>query len=453
MKLSFRRLNLALLSAAMCAGSVLAEDQKQPVPTPANQTSAPTPPGLIHARPANPKDDPNLKPKVTGDGVPGAPHPAAAPLEALPQGKGLLTFEETTHDFGKVYDTTPRKWSAKFKNTGTERLSITQVRPGCGCTAAQLSKNDYEPGEEGTIELTWNPTGVGEVTKPVTITSNDMNEPNKVINIKATMVPLVKLDPMFLQGGTIQAGTERAMRLQLLSRDAGFTIKSVDFENQQAMPWKEMPDESKSTDENYPGRKIIEFTVPKDAPVGSFMRSMNIKVVAKIEGEPEARENSYNVRCFANIVGDLLATPAFVTVAGAKPNAGFESSATVTSRTGKAFTIKSAEVADMNPSTVTGLTVKTEQLADNKGWKVTLTGNVGDYVGPFRGSIRLVTDVEREGPTLIPFSGMSMTVQPIAPANIPGAQPAVPANTSPVAKPNTPVSSPAPAPAPGNPKN
>ncbi len=455
----FHLLSVATVLAASFVATAFADDKPVPAPAPA---PAATPTQSQPEPVPGQRIDPNRLKDATRNALPGAVAPGtinpgnppamsapAASVPAVPTpGKGILTFEETTHDFGKVYDTTPRKWSCKFKNAGTETLTISQVRPGCGCTAAQLSKNDYAPGEEGTIELTWNPVGQGEVTKPVTITSNDMNEPNKVINIKATMVPLVKLDPMFLQGGTVQAGTERPMRLSILSRDKDFTIKNIEFD--QPMTWKEVPDETKTNDDNYPGRKMVEFSIPKDAPVGSFMRSITIKVLAKVDGETEARESSYNVRCFANIVGDLLATPAFVTVANAKPNTPFESTATVTSRSGKAFNIKSAEVADMNPTNVTGLTVKTEQLPENKGWKITLAGNTGEYVGPFRGSIRLVTDVEREGPTMIPFSGMSMNTQPMPPAGIPGAAP-TPANTSPVAtpKPAAPAA-PAPAPAPAS---
>lgn len=394
------------------------------------------------------KPAPAPMPAAPAPGQPGQPfNPGATPgvAQPLPQGKGLLTFAETDHHFGKVYDTTPRKWVAKFKNTGSEKLVISQVRPGCGCTAAALSDYEYDPGEEGQIELTWNPTGIGEVSKPVTITSNDMNEPNKVINIKATMVPLVKLDPMFLQGGTIQAGNERPLRLVVQSRDKDFQIKTIDFENNISMPWKEVPDESKVVDESYPGRRAIEFMIPKDAPVGSYMRSMNIVVAAKIDGQTDPTESRYNVRCFANIVGDLMATPAYITIASARPNTPFEQTVTLTSRSGKAFEIKSAEVIDVNPPSVAGLTAKAEALPENKGWKLTLAGNPGQFVGAFRGTVRLVTSNTAEGPTLVPFSGMSMQAPTAPPA------PSMPAAATPA--PGTPGANPPVNPTQATPKN
>lgn len=432
---------LALVSAfSVAPGVAFGAEPPASTPPPAPAPAPAAEPAGDHGRPVDPsrvkeltrdtlRTDITKGEPVRPAGAPFQPLPgtiaAPAPAQPLPQGKGVLTFEETAHDFGKVYDTTPRKWLVKFKNTGTEKVVISQVRPGCGCTAAALTKYDFEPGEDGTIDLTWNPTGIGEVSKPVTITSNDMNEPNRVINIKATMVPLVRLEPMFLQGGTIQAGNERPVRLTLMSRDPNFTIKAIEFENNQTMAWKEVPDESKVVDETYPARKALEFMVPKDAPVGSFMRSANIVVMAKVDGESEPKESRYNIRAFANIVGDLMATPAYITVAGAKPQTAFESSVTITSRSGKPFEIKSAEVVDVAPASVAGLTAKAEALPENKGWKITLSGNPGSYVGAFRGSVRLATSLESEGPTVIPFSGMSM--QTVSPA---------PAMSTPVVSPN-----------------
>lgn len=462
-----RRLVAASLVTAVGASGVLAQNApSQTPPTAAPGGSPATAPATAPApQPSGvpvPKDDPKRLTEVErkpGE-APAKPAPAGTPYQTpaspgsvpippvVPQGKGVLTFEETTKDFGKVYDTTPRKWVAKFRNTGTEKLTISAVRPGCGCTAAALTKYEYEPNEEGSIEFTWNPTGIGEVTKPVTVTSNCMNEPNKVLSIKATMVPLVKLDPMFLQGGTIQAGNERPLRLVLQSRDKEFTIKSIDFENNQTMAWKEVPDESKMVDESYPGRKAIEFMIPADAPVGSFMRSVNITVLAKPEGASEAAESKYNVRAFANIVGDLMSTPAYLTVSGAKPQTPFETSVTVTSRSGKPFEIKSAEVVDVQPPAVAGMTAKYEALPENKGWKVTLSGNPGSYVGAFRGSVRLITSIEKEGPTVIPFSGMSMQSVPPAPASMtpPNATPGAPMTPqpAPVAQPPVQPTQPAP---------
>ena len=46
----------------------------------------------------------------------------------------VISFDKVHHDFGRI--TPDRKVSAKYRvtNTGNAYLSITQVRPSCGCT-------------------------------------------------------------------------------------------------------------------------------------------------------------------------------------------------------------------------------------------------------------------------------------------------------------------------------
>jgi hypothetical protein len=39
----------------------------------------------------------------------------------------------------------------RFKNTGSETITIREVKPSCDCTAARLEKQTYRPGESGTI--------------------------------------------------------------------------------------------------------------------------------------------------------------------------------------------------------------------------------------------------------------------------------------------------------------
>ena len=53
-----------------------------------------------------------------------------------------------TYDWGTV---APGKLTTtvEVKNTGAQDLKITEVRPGCGCTAAPIDKNLLNPNEIG----------------------------------------------------------------------------------------------------------------------------------------------------------------------------------------------------------------------------------------------------------------------------------------------------------------
>jgi len=96
-----------------------------------------------------------------------------------------IKFENTTYDFGKIKEE-GGKVTGKFvfTNVGNEPLELTNVRPGCGCTAANYTKGAIAPGEQGYIEATYNPYNrPGAFNKNIRVTTN---EPKFLENDKAT---------------------------------------------------------------------------------------------------------------------------------------------------------------------------------------------------------------------------------------------------------------------------
>jgi len=96
-----------------------------------------------------------------------------------------IKFESTTYDFGKIKEE-GGKVTGKFifTNVGNEPLELTNVRPGCGCTAANYTKGAIAPGEQGYIEATYNPYNrPGSFNKNIRVTTN---EPRFLEDEKAT---------------------------------------------------------------------------------------------------------------------------------------------------------------------------------------------------------------------------------------------------------------------------
>ena len=90
-----------------------------------------------------------------------------------------LTFEKTTHDFGKFSEEAPIvTYTFKFKNTGKAPLVIHQAVASCGCTVPEYTKEPIKPGEKGEIIVTYNGTGrfPGKFRKTITIHSNAEND-------------------------------------------------------------------------------------------------------------------------------------------------------------------------------------------------------------------------------------------------------------------------------------
>lgn len=97
-----------------------------------------------------------------------------------------IFFPVSEHDFGKVKEGKSVDYTFKFMNKGNSLLEIKSVNTSCGCTAAMTSSKKLEPGKEGTIRVEFDTTNrTGEVTRTIAVNSNDPDEPNKILIIKA----------------------------------------------------------------------------------------------------------------------------------------------------------------------------------------------------------------------------------------------------------------------------
>lgn len=71
-----------------------------------------------------------------------------------------ITFSETKIEWGTVQEKDGDvSHDFRFMNTGDKPLLIKNVITSCGCTSAEWSKEAYQPGEKGTIRLTYHPEG------------------------------------------------------------------------------------------------------------------------------------------------------------------------------------------------------------------------------------------------------------------------------------------------------
>lgn len=84
----------------------------------------------------------------------------------------VFSWDNTTHDFGKVKQGTPVTHEFKFTNTGKTPLVITNVQASCGCTTPAWTKEPVMPGGQGFIKATYNAAAVGAFNKTVTVTAN-----------------------------------------------------------------------------------------------------------------------------------------------------------------------------------------------------------------------------------------------------------------------------------------
>ncbi|HEY8400743.1 MAG TPA: DUF1573 domain-containing protein [Cytophagaceae bacterium] len=95
-----------------------------------------------------------------------------------------IEFTEMEHDFGKIKSGEMVGHTFVFKNTGNAPLIVSDAKASCGCTIPEWTKDPIPPGGEGKIEVKYNGSGEGHISKTVTVTSNT-DPATTVLNIKA----------------------------------------------------------------------------------------------------------------------------------------------------------------------------------------------------------------------------------------------------------------------------
>ncbi len=99
-----------------------------------------------------------------------------------------INLPQDVYDFGTVKiskDTLVANFY--FKNSGTDTLYITDVKPSCGCTISSFPTNPILPGEGNVITLKYFRETEGFIAKSATIYSNSISSPVKVIRISGNL--------------------------------------------------------------------------------------------------------------------------------------------------------------------------------------------------------------------------------------------------------------------------
>ncbi|MFI1744370.1 DUF1573 domain-containing protein [Thalassobellus sediminis] len=111
--------------------------------------------------------------------------------EAATKDGAKIEFESETIDYGTIEHNADGNREFKFTNTGNAPLVITNAKGSCGCTVPTWPKEPIAPGASAVIKVKYATNRTGIISKSVTITSNAVNAPTKVLRIKGKVNPPV----------------------------------------------------------------------------------------------------------------------------------------------------------------------------------------------------------------------------------------------------------------------
>ncbi|HRP52955.1 MAG TPA: DUF1573 domain-containing protein [Fluviicola sp.] len=125
----------------------------------------------------------------------------ATAQEVQVQSGAKIEFVKETHDYGNVKYGGNGTCTFNFTNTGNAPLIISNAKGSCGCTVPEWPKEPIAPGAKGTITVKYDTKRSGLINKSITITSNAVNEPTKILRIKGNVAPQPEGTSPVTEGG------------------------------------------------------------------------------------------------------------------------------------------------------------------------------------------------------------------------------------------------------------
>jgi len=308
--------------------------------------------------------------------------PAAEPVQA-----NGLAFDTLDLDFGTAEEGTLVNIEFPFKNVSGKTITVSSVKATCGCTAADLQKKVFAPGEGDVIKGTFNSKGrTGSQHKAITVTTDESETATYRLNFHGEVVSQVFLEPKMLNFGEIMQGAEKSMAFELFD----YTDKAIEVQSltSSAAGLKtEFGAAVEAVDANgRKGRKIpITVTVPADFPVGPIATTVAVQT-------NNAERPSFVGSVRGTVRGEVSVQPAQVYFGFVSPTESATRRIGVTVQENKKFEMTGFEIkADAARTVGEAETPKVEVVADAAGaagpteqnFTVTLTApeKTGRYAG------------------------------------------------------------------------
>ncbi|RLA57764.1 MAG: hypothetical protein DRR04_12275 [Gammaproteobacteria bacterium] len=297
-----------------------------------------------------------------------------------------IEFETKDFEFGDIFDDEPQTVKFKFSNVGDGTLVIRELQASCQCTAGELGKRSYEPGESGEITVVFNPKGKrGNQRQYVRVFSNDPDKKQVMINVRGRVRPRIYIDPKLLGFGGMRHGQTKTMSFTVSGRGEDFKVTEATIRNSDAFSTKIVGPRPMTIDNEDLLQYEIHVTLDGTLPLGMHSDSVVFKTT-----DPFAEERSINLS--ARLNGQLLATPQTVKIGRARVDTPYNGSFVVSNRDGFPFKITgvSVESAQSQAPEVNVVAI------DDTSYKVTFRGTPvkGDRFA--QGTVIVLTDVKGE---------------------------------------------------------
>lgn len=141
-----------------------------------------------------------------------------------------LVVDQPVYDFGESDNSQVIEHTFTLRNEGDATLHITQTRSSCGCTVAQLSAQEIEPGQSATLTGRFNLAGrSGRQQSVITVTTDDPQNPSQQLSMQGDVSQPVTIRPARIFFGQLSSQQDAERTVDITSRPGEeLDIQSID---------------------------------------------------------------------------------------------------------------------------------------------------------------------------------------------------------------------------------
>ncbi len=240
-------------------------------------------------------------------------HPASAP-------ESPIRIEPETFDFGVVYFSSPVTHDFTVTNISQSPITITDIKPDCGCTAVMMNVKELQPGQAGILNVIYKPEQrVGKTIKKITVYTSPDTERNWVeLPISADVHSILTITPSQTYFRNVHVGDESSSDVSIRA-DADQSIDILGVECVEGRMNLELSspaiNEIASSTGTASGSKEWKLTLrlPKDLPIGRFESKIKIRTNSPVQPE-------YIFSAVGVVLGPLSVNPTQWYLGTLKPN-------------------------------------------------------------------------------------------------------------------------------------
>lgn len=333
-----------------------------------------------------------------------------APVAAISKAK-LVWVDGASHEFGTIWDHEPVEHDFWFENQGTDPLSIERFQPTCGCTLGGIYDADgnkvldagetirpgqvtFAPGEKGYMRVVFDPKGRKAAQhKNVKVYTNAQNARESDLRFSAHIKPVLHIEPLLINFPGVEKGRRETQVLKIAGRSQDFDIKLDEFEGEGKFEVKIGEPKPVVVDGDEFFQREIEVSILPGVKVGREIGEMNF-----VTNDP--RREAVSMRIVARVIGDLTARPPRLAMGAVEPNAEFEYTFDVISKTATPFVIKDVNVT----GSLSGADASFEPVSATKdAYRVTINAKA-NASSRQSGMIQVMTTMDDEPMVEIPYS-------------------------------------------------